>query len=97
MPVFSHMQKIRMSHGIAHIKEPCHEKKRHMHLSIFSPSGGAAGYPGEIRQFLEKSVSISLPMGKNLVSKIPWVRNRFCYIWLNLELLEKVSNFKTPV
>ena len=68
-----------------------------MHLSIFSPSGGAAGYPGEIRQFLEKSVSISLPMGKNLVSKIPWVSNRICYIWFNLELLEKVSNFHTPV
>ena len=44
-----------------------------MHLSLFSPSGGAAGYPWEIRQFKKKMVSNSPPLGKYLVSKIPWM------------------------
>ena len=45
------------------------------HLSILTPEGG----DGELDNF-EKSLTNSPPIGKNLVSKIPWMGHQICYI-----------------
>ena len=58
----------------------------HMHLSILTPEGGGGGGGGGWRDSqgeldnLEKSLTNSPPIGKNFVSKIPWMGHQICYI-----------------
>ena len=48
-----------------------------MHLSILTPRERGGG--GELDNF-EKSLTNSPPIGKNFVSKIPWMGHQICYI-----------------
>ena len=41
--------------------------------------GGGGGGGGELDNF-EKSLTYSPPIGKNFVSKIPWMGCEICYI-----------------
>ena len=63
-----------------------------MHLSLFSPRGGAAGYPLGIRQFKKKLGSNSPLLGKMWCLKSLGRAIRFVILF-DLEIPDEVSNF----
>ena len=62
-----------------------------MHRSMFSPRGkGRRDYPRELDNF-EKLGSNSLPMWKNVVSKIPWMALKFRCNFFFIDFLAETS------